>query len=48
MNSEALHELNQIVRNTEAARGADTAGKLIILPAGDGMALVFTDSIRGP
>src|SRR5437868_4696925 len=46
--SEALHELNQIVRNTEAAREAETAGQLIILPTGDGMALVFTGSVEDP
>src|SRR3984893_18405706 len=46
--SEVLHELNQIVRNTEAAREAEPAGQLIILPTGDGMALVFTGSVEDP
>ena len=46
--SEALQELNQIVRKTEAAREADAAGELIILPTGDGMALVFTGSVEEP
>src|SRR5881398_4269482 len=46
--SEALHELNQIVRNTEAARAAEAAGQLIFLPTGDGMALVFTGSVEEP
>jgi len=46
--SEALQELNQIVRNTEAARAAEAAGQLIILPTGDGMALVFTGSVEDP
>jgi class 3 adenylate cyclase len=46
--TEALQELNQIVRNTEAAREAEAAGQLIILPTGDGMALVFTGSVEGP
>ena len=46
--SEALHELNQIVRNTEAARAAEAAGQLIFLPTGDGMALVFTGSVEDP
>ena len=46
--SEALQELNQIVRSTEAARAAEAAGQLIILPTGDGMALVFTGSVEGP
>jgi class 3 adenylate cyclase len=46
--SEALQELDQIVRNTEAARAAEAAGQLIILPTGDGMALVFTGSVEQP
>ena len=46
--SEALQELNQIVRSTEAARGAEAAGELTILPTGDGMALVFTGSVEDP
>ena len=46
--SEALQELNQIVRNTEAVREAEAAGQLIILPTGDGMALVFIGSVEGP
>src|SRR5213592_2519607 len=46
--SEALQELNQIVRKTEAAREADAVGELIILPTGDGMALVFTGSVEEP
>ena len=46
--SEALQELNQIVRSTEAAREAEAAGQLIILPTGDGMALVFTGSVERP
>src|SRR6476469_504474 len=46
--SEVLQELNQIVRNTESARQAEGAGQLIILPTGDGMALVFTGSVEDP
>jgi TolB-like protein/Flp pilus assembly protein TadD len=46
--SEALHELNAIVRNTEMARDAQAAGQLILLPTGDGMALVFTGSEEEP
>jgi hypothetical protein len=46
--SEALQELNQIVRNTEAVREAEAAGQLIILPTGDGMALVFAGSVERP
>ena len=46
--SEALQELNQIVRNTDAVREAEAAGQLIILPTGDGMALAFSGSVEGP
>jgi class 3 adenylate cyclase len=46
--SEALQDLNQVVRNTEAVREAEAAGHLIILPTGDGMALVFTGSVERP
>ena len=37
-------QLTEIVRGTEQVRSAKEAGKLIRLPAGDGMALVFFDS----
>src|SRR5438094_2447448 len=46
--SEALQELNAIVRKTEAAREAEATGQLIFLPTGDGMALVFTGSVEDP
>src|SRR6201984_1333226 len=46
--SEALQELNQIVRSTEAAREAQASGELTVLPTGDGMALVFTGSVEQP
>src|SRR3954470_14646675 len=46
--SEALQELNAIVRSTEAAREAEATGGLIFLPTGDGMALVFTGSVEDP
>src|SRR5436190_14320055 len=46
--SEALHELNAIVRNTQSARDAEAAGELVLLPTGDGMALVFTNSEEEP
>src|SRR6266576_3308650 len=46
--SEALQELNQIVRNSEVVREAEGARQLIILPTGDGMALAFTGSVEGP
>src|SRR5919204_4411145 len=43
-----LEELNHIVRSTEAFREADAAGKLIKIPTGDGMALVFRDTPEVP
>ena len=46
--SEALQELNQIVRKTDAVRAAEAGGQLIFLPTGDGMALVFTGSVEEP
>src|SRR5213080_3041522 len=46
--SEALQELNQIVRSTEAAREAEAAEALTVLPTGDGMALVFAGSVEEP
>src|ERR1700731_1482339 len=46
--TETMEELNQIVRKTETAREAETAGQLVILPTGDGMALVFTGSVEEP
>ena len=38
---ELLQELNRIVRSTEAFQTAEKSGKLIRLPTGDGMALLF-------
>ena len=46
--SEALQELNRVVRSTEAAREAEAAGGLTVLPTGDGMALVFAGSVEEP
>ena len=46
--AEALHELNHLVRETDAFREAEAAGKLVPLPTGDGMALVFTNSVEAP
>src|SRR5215472_16312312 len=46
--SEAHQGLNQLVRNTEAVREAEASEKLVILPTGDGMAMVFTGSVEGP
>ncbi len=41
-------QLNQIVRTAEHFRIAEAAGKLIRLPVGDGMALVFFNSPEAP
>jgi serine/threonine-protein kinase len=41
-------QLTEIVRSTEQVRHAKGAGKLIQLPVGDGMALVFFDSPEAP
>src|SRR5437879_1689701 len=41
-------QLTEIVRDTEQVRIAKEAGKLIRLPVGDGMALVFVDSPEAP
>src|SRR5437899_1306340 len=46
--SSVQQQLNQIVRNTDQFRGAKAAGKLIRLPVGDGMALVFFNSPEAP
>src|SRR5437667_801749 len=45
---ELLQELNQIVRGTECFRAAETKGKLIRVPTGDGMALLFFHSPEEP
>src|SRR4029453_14750437 len=41
-------QLTEIVRATEQVRSARETGKLIRLPVGDGMALVFFDSPEAP
>jgi TolB-like protein/class 3 adenylate cyclase/Tfp pilus assembly protein PilF len=45
---ELLQRLNQIVRSTECFRAAEASGKLIRVPAGDGMALLFFHSPEEP
>ena len=45
---ELLQELNWIVRGTESFRVAEASGKLIRVPAGDGMALLFFRSPEEP
>src|SRR6266436_2867159 len=46
--SELLGELNEIVSGTNEFRQAESAGKLIRLPTGDGMALVFRTNTEAP
>ncbi|HEY1770484.1 MAG TPA: FlgO family outer membrane protein [Chthoniobacterales bacterium] len=46
--SELLQQLNEIVRATPQFRAANAAGKLLRLPTGDGMVLVFRDSPEAP
>src|SRR6266481_747638 len=43
-----LDTLNQIVRNTDEFRNAEAAGRLLKIPTGDGMALVFYKSPEEP
>src|SRR5881394_1168847 len=45
---ELMQELNQIVRGTESFRMAEASGKLIRMPTGDGMALLFFHSPEEP
>src|SRR6266498_6068311 len=45
---ELLQELNRIVRNTDCFRTAEKNGKLIRVPSGDGMALLFFRSPEEP
>jgi serine/threonine-protein kinase len=46
--SELLRELNEVVSGTNEFREADAAGKLIRLPTGDGIALVFRTDPEAP
>jgi TolB-like protein/Tfp pilus assembly protein PilF len=45
---EQLQRLTEIVRDTEQVRAAEATDKLIRLPVGDGMALVFFSSPEAP
>src|SRR5207253_3963961 len=45
---ELFDELNRIVRSAPQFRTAEASGKLIRLPTGDGMALVFSESPQAP
>jgi TolB-like protein/class 3 adenylate cyclase/Flp pilus assembly protein TadD len=45
---DSLKTLNRIVRATESFRAAEAKDKLIRLPTGDGMALLFFESLEQP
>jgi adenylate cyclase len=45
---ERLETLNQIVRQTAQVRESEASGMLVRLPTGDGMALIFRDSLEAP
>src|SRR5438552_14175519 len=44
----AIDELNEVVRNSEELQKAEAAARLIKIPTGDGMALVFYASPEAP
>ena len=46
--TELVGKLKEIVRRTDEFRTAEAAGKLVRLPTGDGMALVFFNSPEAP
>src|SRR6516162_6601213 len=43
-----VERLNEIVRRTDAFQAAETAGRLITIPTGDGITLVFYNSPEAP
>src|SRR5438309_10205043 len=45
---EQMQDLNRIVKSTECFRAAEAGGKLIRVPTGDGMALLFFRSPEEP
>ena len=45
---ESLQELNRIFRGTDCFRAAEAKDKLIRLPTGDGMALLFFENLEQP
>jgi TolB-like protein/Tfp pilus assembly protein PilF len=45
---ERLQALNEIVRNTAQFRVSDANGRLVRIPTGDGMALIFRDNVEAP
>jgi len=44
----SVERLNEIVRGTDEFQAAETAGRLIKIPTGDGMALAFYQSPEAP
>src|SRR5438477_8452691 len=46
--AEILNELNRIIRKTRAFQNAESVGKLVRLPSGDGMALAFFTQPEAP
>src|SRR5438552_18094469 len=46
--SELVRELKEVVAASEQVRVAEEQGKLVSLPTGDGVALVFRDSAEVP
>src|SRR5216117_271849 len=45
---EIMQQLNQLVRKTAQFQTSEATGKLISIPSGDGMALVFFQSLEEP
>ena len=45
---ESIQELGRVVRGTDCFKKAESSGKLIRLPTGDGMALLFLESPEQP
>jgi len=45
---EQLQALNEIVRNTAQFQASDADGVLVRIPTGDGMALIFRDTVEAP
>lgn len=45
---ERLQALNEIVRDTAQFRASDANGMLVRIATGDGMALIFRDSLEAP
>ena len=46
--TESLRQLNEVVRNSAQVAAAEAAGKMLRLPTGDGMALVFFTTPDAP